>query len=337
MNRNIRTNLLFASAALISAHVGYVTELEKNRASLLEEWGSQDWKVGLIHGAFGAGGEVGEIVQAIVTNDVKGLLKELGDASFYTQLVIIAAKQGAESIGVSVNNESESSFCIHSFIPARDLQVLCGDLMDSVKKVCFYNQPLTDHIGNIIDSARSFQLGLALAAEQFGFSADDIIIGNVRKLKGIDLSTEGARYANGYSDDAARDRADENDQRCEIERKLHEELAELTPPERIERLRPIREGAKSNPYNYGLYDVRSGKVIDAIAVFGSEFGPITFDEVAEHWSQLFPEGLDIDRPFDPSPAHAAKDAGDDSDLNEALPERQPEACDAESGKCEACE
>lgn len=332
MNRNIRVQLLQSSEEIVAKHQTMVLALEKPRHELLAEWTAADYKVGLLHGGFGIGGETGEIVEALLENDVKGLIKELGDASFYGQLILIAVRQASEVEGFEMSQDSIAQLEPFGFEPIRDLQILQSRAMDAIKKVALYGQPMSgdekkkvQNHETIATSIRAFLFALVLVAERYGFSADDVLEGNIAKLA--------TRYAEGcYSDAAAASRRDEltgfaptveNPEQAAKEidalRALSADLKALNPSGRIERLRHAKDSDK-------LFDVRTGLFICPIEVFGAEFGAIVRDEVIERWQSELPDGILPD--------------GVERKADDGLGELDPSAVCAEDhnqdGSCEAC-
>jgi hypothetical protein len=319
-NRQIRGHLLSVSAALLVHHQGVVAKLEKPTSELLSQWGEDSWKVTIIHGCFGLASEAGEIVLDVLGSNIRGLIKELGDGAFYGQLVLKGCRDGAEKLGLKVTPEGECGFCPHSFQPHTDLQILQGNLVNAAKQVAFYNQPLDEHLDAIVQAARDYIFGLVLTAEIWGFSADDILIGNIRKLTGEDLSDEKGRYKDGYSDAAAKARVDESTTVADRERERYNavcsELAKSSPEDRVDRLRHL---TGDRPEHH-LYDVRTGLVICAHDAFGSDFAKIVIDAVRERWESEIPGGLDLDccgggcTATHESEAPVGKDAGDLNDV-----------------------
>lgn len=65
-----------------------------------------------------------------------------------------------------------------------------------------YNKELT--VGSFEEALRSIELCMALLRDRFGISRSETLFSNLHKLK----KGPKARYANGYSDQAAIQRAD---------------------------------------------------------------------------------------------------------------------------------
>lgn len=338
--RNLRSNLLVVSSALLIHHQGVVAKLEKPTGNLLSEWGSDPWKVSLIHGCIGIASEANEIASDVFSSNIRGLLKELGDGAFYGQLILKGCRDGATALGLTFPEESELGFCPHHFQPHQDLQILQGVVVNAVKQVTFYNQPLADHLNAIVVAARDYLFGLILTAEIWGFGGDDILIGNIKKLTGEDLSDEKGRYKDGYSDEAAKARADEDGGRSATDGDskyalVCKELAACSPDDRVDRLRHL---TGDRPEHH-LFDVRSGLVICAFDAFGKDFAQIVIDGVRERWESELPGGLALDELHRHSQeAPQGKDAGDDNDIpSETLTGRQEGACDAEKEACDSCQ
>lgn len=206
-------NIALLNPSVLAPYTGMVIELEKNPLTLLEEWRAQPERVSLVHGQMGMGGEIGEVIEALLQHDIKGLLKELGDLCFYARLATTGAKALAARHQLFPAEEYQPTFCLKQFAGNTMvmLPIITGNAIDSIKKLTFYNQEVTaERVERVLqDLANTMFAAFAIGA-CFGFSADDILAANARKLKGIDLlAPEAARYAEGYSDKAAGTRADE--------------------------------------------------------------------------------------------------------------------------------
>lgn len=73
-----------------------------------------------------------------------------------------------------------------------------GELLDAVKKHVIYNKPLDKE--NVKEELGDIEFYLEKLRQNVGLTREECIKGNIEKL--------GKRYANGYSDQAAQERAD---------------------------------------------------------------------------------------------------------------------------------
>lgn len=73
-----------------------------------------------------------------------------------------------------------------------------GELLDAVKKAAIYRLPLDR--GNILEELGDLEFYLEGLRQHFGVLREEILAGNIAKLQ--------KRYADGYSDKAAHERAD---------------------------------------------------------------------------------------------------------------------------------
>lgn len=75
-----------------------------------------------------------------------------------------------------------------------------GELLDAIKKSWVYNQPIEGKIDNIIEELGDALFYIQMAANYLGISLEHLIDSNMQKLT--------KRYPTGYSDQAAKERAD---------------------------------------------------------------------------------------------------------------------------------
>ncbi len=73
-----------------------------------------------------------------------------------------------------------------------------GELLDAIKKWVIYRRDLD--IGNVVEELGDLEFYMAGIRNTLGIRRDDVIAANMIKL--------GVRYGDGYSDQAARERAD---------------------------------------------------------------------------------------------------------------------------------
>jgi len=79
-----------------------------------------------------------------------------------------------------------------------------GELLDAIKKAVIYRKPL-DHI-NVVEELGDLEFYMEALRKSLGITRDQTLRANMAKLK----TGEKARYADGYSDQAAQDRADKD-------------------------------------------------------------------------------------------------------------------------------
>lgn len=77
-----------------------------------------------------------------------------------------------------------------------------GELLDAIKKHVIYNKPL-DH-ENVIEELGDMMFYMEGLMQALGISGEECIEANIKKL--------GVRYAQGYSDQAAQQRADKEEE-----------------------------------------------------------------------------------------------------------------------------
>ncbi len=73
-----------------------------------------------------------------------------------------------------------------------------GELLDAVKKVTVYNKPVDR--ANVVEELGDLEFYMEGLRQRMGITREETITGNIAKL--------GIRYAKGYSDKAAQERAD---------------------------------------------------------------------------------------------------------------------------------
>ncbi|MNF40756.1 MazG nucleotide pyrophosphohydrolase domain protein [compost metagenome] len=76
-----------------------------------------------------------------------------------------------------------------------------GELLDAIKKYVAYNKPLDRE--NVIEELGDLMFYMEGIMQAINVSRDEVVAFNIQKL--------GKRYAQGYSDRAAQERADKND------------------------------------------------------------------------------------------------------------------------------
>lgn len=139
-------------------------------------------KTHLLHMAIGIMGEVVELAFAPNSENIR---EELGDIEFYLAGMLLDTEFAVATEGLQV--EVSDTFVLKS----------AGDLLDQMKKYVVYNK---NNIQNVAKAFAQFCYDLNNYYEEFEISRDEVRDENVAKLT--------KRYANGYSDKAAQERAD---------------------------------------------------------------------------------------------------------------------------------
>lgn len=151
-------------------------------------------RVRLTHAAFGLGGEIAELRDAIVADDRTNILEELGD--FYWYLAII-------------ENVCETNFIFDdgNIIEGTvvelvdDLEFQICKFIDSLKRAIFYGTELSTE--DLLFLGEDISLSLGNLCVKFESTVDEVRTANINKLK--------ARYGNKFSEDRAVNRDLENE------------------------------------------------------------------------------------------------------------------------------
>jgi hypothetical protein len=167
----------------------------------------------LWHMATGLIGEAMEVYLHIIRNGVvaedKEVLGELGDCAFFIEGFVSVMRVHGEEDGYGIINRNHSDVqnsrrelvlkSAHLFL------AYVTELHNLVKKVATYNTDispeLVEKISASLNGCRTFLHDLACL---FDFSMDEVKEANIKKL----YTGEDARYAEGYSDEAAKQRED---------------------------------------------------------------------------------------------------------------------------------
>ena len=183
--------------ALYTSYRNMVRNLAKPGEDILDSLTPQ--KVELWHHATGISTEVGEILENTEgRRSLDNYVEELGDLYFYAVgLANIAALPDLPQLTIYPTS-SESSISTLS----TELVIAASDILDQVKKCVVYNQDFDTPAGSI---RLTRLLGLLYTlATKLDLDMNDIV--NANRMKLADSDT--ARYADGYSDEAATVRAD---------------------------------------------------------------------------------------------------------------------------------
>lgn len=146
--------------------------------------------INMVHASLGISSELAELFFGINTRDCENIKEEVGDYAFYL-----------EAMRQAIDDSFEVEWPV-AVAPTYDLfrlVILTGDLVDRVKKVFVYGDELkvvdcVVYIGEIEALLRGI-------SDTHGFAYDSALDGNREKLW---LK----RYPEGYTDQAAIDRAD---------------------------------------------------------------------------------------------------------------------------------
>lgn len=149
-------------------------------------------KMHRLHMAVGIAGEGGELLAAIMANDMENVVEEMGDLEFYTEGL-------RQSYGLERSEPSLNASMIGHRVLAQGVAVVCCDLLDVVKKEVVYNKP--SDLAAVRDCLATFEAKLAALRDILRITREETIDANIAKL--------GVRYKGfQYSDTAAQVRAD---------------------------------------------------------------------------------------------------------------------------------
>lgn len=173
-----------AALDLMSAHRDMVRELVKPPGELHAQSTPEKWA--LLHPAVGIAGEVAELCHC---TDRDNLIEEAGDLFFYIQDMRDKAGIGE----------------FEAFDTVDPIDLWAGRLLDVAKKIAMYGQPLDEEkqvkIRDCVDAIENHIIVMLSEADS---SYEEAIAHNLAKLK----TGPNARYADGYSDEAAAARVD---------------------------------------------------------------------------------------------------------------------------------
>lgn len=159
-----------------------VKKLKKPGSDIVSQLTGESMDV--LHMAVGLVGELVELEMARAASDRKNVIEEIGDAFFYLEGMLLAIDGELE-----MADEAEIR---HTF---------GGDVLDLAKKHAIYNQSLKrDEMLSELAGVWCFLNGMCAA---FDVKESDVRKENVNKLN--------VRYKDGYSDAAAKARADKQE------------------------------------------------------------------------------------------------------------------------------
>ena len=165
-----------------------VKHLFKPGADICETLSEND--ADLTHAALGLVTEARELCLAIFANDKVNIKEEIGDYLFYHEAM-------RQAVGIE---QSNATYAIGYDITGFLMQTI--NAADYVKKVFAYAQePKRDHIAAILDELSYYVLAIA--------NTHGVSIAEAMEANKVKLLTK--RYPNGFSNQAAADRADKAD------------------------------------------------------------------------------------------------------------------------------
>jgi NTP pyrophosphatase (non-canonical NTP hydrolase) len=151
-------------------------------------------KVRLTHAAFGLGGEVAELRDAIASEERVNILEELGD--FYWYLAII---ENVCDTNFIFDDGSVIEGTVTEMVD--DLEFQICRFMDALKRAIFYGTELSND--DLLFLGDDISLSLGNLCVKFESSVDEVRAANINKLK--------ARYGDKFSEDRAVNRDLQNE------------------------------------------------------------------------------------------------------------------------------
>lgn len=161
----------------------------------------------LWHAATGVAGETSEILEAAAAVskdsplDRENMIEELGDMEFYIE-------QARQNIGLS-RADTMPGFVktgASVMVSAVVLAIAGGKFLDLVKKAVVYQKAIEKSA--FVKALSEVEAGMESLRMATNITYDQTIAGNIYKL----AEGPNARYKDGYSDQAAQDRADKQEE-----------------------------------------------------------------------------------------------------------------------------
>jgi len=181
---------------MFNSHSEMVNKLAKPGSEIIPTLTNQ--RIECLHMAIGIAGEAAEVlacIMAFVEEDE--IFEEIGDVEFYVEG--LCQNLDIENFDYRFSTEQEPDFPITS---ATKLSLICGGLLDEIKKHVFYDRP--PKMDNIILAISDIVRHLTYLCEFFDFDRKMVKQGNIQKLS--------ARYSTGkFSDEQAKERADKQE------------------------------------------------------------------------------------------------------------------------------
>jgi hypothetical protein len=174
-----------------TTYAEFVESKRKDPQQIADELGSQPSNCDAVHMAMGV---VGEAIELLIATDLANTLEELGDLEFYlTGFENLGWVKGWKSYPYSYSFGTASQHQIK-------LNIIedAGTILDLVKKATMYQKDIA--VPAFSDAFRQIHLSMEQMYVGLNYSREEVLQRNVDKLN--------KRYAKGYSDKAAQDRAD---------------------------------------------------------------------------------------------------------------------------------
>lgn len=176
-------------------YIAFVQSRAKPGADILATMTAE--KCHLLHMAIGISGEAAEFSSAVNSLDTINEREEAGDLLFYITGATFALPSWNDSDWHEAMSETRTDKFAGSY--AHDSLVMAaGDFLDLVKKYTVYNKPFDEPAIKEALIEVLYQLGT-----YYGDAMGELLDENVAKLT--------KRYATGYSDAAAQERADKKE------------------------------------------------------------------------------------------------------------------------------
>lgn len=181
-------------------HSDMVRALAKDPAEILNDMTEEN--AHLLHMAVGITGEIAELTQPVYEHvilrkvfDIENFIEEMGDVAFYLEGLC----QGLNVTLAGVTTDAPHALTSNPVDTMLHLSIMCGEILDIVKKAAIYNKDLDRTILKV--RIGTFNRSLMLLRRMYEVSRDECIEANIKKL--------GKRYEGfEYSNEAAQKRAD---------------------------------------------------------------------------------------------------------------------------------
>lgn len=185
----------------IEEHLDMVMRLNKPAADIIASLTEE--KVNILHMAVGISGEAGELMGASLEPDgldIENLKEECGDFEYYLR-------------GLCKYTDLHNNFAQVGKMPLppigyraaiRHISADAGEALDLVKKCVVYNREEGLDTGKLGETISRLYGRLNAIYHLLGVTRDEILEANMQKLE----KGKNARYADGYSDEAAELRVD---------------------------------------------------------------------------------------------------------------------------------
>lgn len=163
---------------------------------------------GLVHATIGLGSELNELQTALINGDNENLLEELGDIMFYMQGISNEVSK-LHTLGLTTEKVTVAKEMSDDWLANEDMWGLFSAstvtqslIEDAVKKAWVYGKVLD--YKEVCQRLAEMYFIISIIMKRRGLSPNEAREHNMDKLANKDT----ARFKNGYSDEAARARAD---------------------------------------------------------------------------------------------------------------------------------